>query len=403
MNARNEDRQLQIYRKLVEIAGYLASTLDLETLLMRIVEAAVDLSNAEAASILLYDHQHKELSFQASTDIENASRLKGIVVPKESIAGWVAQECQPLVVSDVHSDERFFQDVEKKLDFPTQSILAIPMIVKDKLVGVLEAINKKQGQFTEEDLINLQVLASQAAVAIENSRLFHQSDAISELVHEVRTPLSSVNTMAFLLQRADLDETQRIKYAQSVQREVLRLVDLVNNFLNLSRLESGRAEYHIARFDLVELMDECVQVTHPNALEKLVELSLETKTPLFIQADRNQIKQVILNLLSNAIKFNHPGGKVFLRGWQTDQSVGLEVQDTGRGIPQESQSHLFEKFYRVPGLDRTESGTGLGLSICKKIIENHGGIISFSSEAGKGTTFKISLPLEHQKNMVASE
>jgi signal transduction histidine kinase len=388
------EHTLQVYQKLVEIARDLASTLEIGTLLQRIVQVACELCDAEAASILLYDQKRKEMTFQASSDTSNAEPMRGIVVPKESIAGWVAIQRQAVIVADVHQDQRFFQDVEKKLDFPTRSILAVPMIVKDKLVGVLEALNRKEGLFDEVDQAYLQVLGAQAAVAIENTRLFHQSDAISELVHELRTPLTSIQTMAYLLQQGELDSPRRLQLARSVQGEVHRLTELTNNFLDLSRLESGRAEFRLSRFSLAALMEMCCSAMRPRAEEK--GLILQCTAPdaeIEIEADRSQIQQVILNLLSNAIKYNRPDGSITLFIREVDGRVSLTVEDTGCGIPAEAIPHLFEKFYRVSGTECDEPGTGLGLSICKRIIENHAGQIGAESRPGEGTRFTFSLPL----------
>jgi signal transduction histidine kinase len=398
MSKESLEHTLEVYRMLVEIARDLASTLELGTLLQRIVKVASELCDAEASSILLYDQKRKELTFQASTDIENTDQMRGIVVPKESIAGWVAMERKPVIVADVHQDNRFFKDVEKKLDFPTRSILAVPMIVKDKLVGVLEALNRKRGVFSEEDQAVLQVLAGQAAVAIENTRLFHQSDAISELVHELRTPLTSIHTVAYLLQQPTLDDKRRIEFAQNVQREVHRLTEMTNNFLDLSRLESGRAEFQLSRFSLATLVEQCCEGMRPRAEEKKLFLQVSCQADLKdIEADRGQIQQVILNLLSNAIKYNRPEGTISVHLSEQNNEFVLAIQDTGIGIPKDALEHMFEKFYRVPGIESGESGTGLGLSICKRIIDNHGGKIGVESRPGEGTRVYFALPQKQKK------
>ena len=171
--------RLDSYVRLIDISRDLASTLDLDVLLDRIVRAAADITAAEAASILLYDNTARQLYFQVATNIDEPT-LRGLVVPLEgSIAGWIVTNRKPLRIDDVHEDSRHFGDIEQSTGFPTESILGIPLITKNKVVGVLESLNKKQGKFTSGDENLLSVLGAQAAVAIENARLFQQSDLIS--------------------------------------------------------------------------------------------------------------------------------------------------------------------------------------------------------------------------------
>ena len=396
MTRRSSLKTLEIYERLVGIPRDLASTLDLNVLLRRIVQVAVELCEAEASSILLYDEKKQELVFQASTDIKNEAAMHGIIVPKESIAGWVATHRQALNVPDVHQDKRFFGQVSAQLDFPTQSLIATPMIVKDKLVGVLEVLNKRSGPFTPADLDFLTVLSDQAAVAIENARLFHQSDLISELVHELRTPLTSIITICSLLERPEIGEADRKRLVGTIQTETNRLNEMATEFLDLARLESGRTGTRISLFSIVLLVKECCQMFQGRAAEAGIDLHVDLPGGfLDLEGDRDQLKQLVLNLLSNAFKYNHPGGKVFVRAWENHEKVFLEVRDTGPGIPSSAIPRLFERFYRVPDLFPERTGTGLGLSICKRIVENHGGSISVVSNVGVGTSFIVQLPAKH--------
>jgi signal transduction histidine kinase len=385
---------LRAYQRLIEVANDLASTLELDTLLKRIVHLAADLNDAEQASILLYEAKRQQLYFQASTDQENAAQLRGITVPAESIAGWVAINRQPVVVTDVSQDTRFFRNIEKMVNFTTRSIVAMPMITKDKLIGVLEVINKRSDTFTPLDQEILNVLAGQAAVAIENARLFHQSDLISELVHELRTPLSSIYTITYLMQRQGVPEAQRIALAQTIQTETLRLNELSTSFLDLSRLETGRSEFRKDPVDSALLLRECCEITMTSADQR--EIAIEVDAPANlprVTADRDKIKQVLLNLLSNAVKYNRTGGTIFARVWKADNQIGFSIRDTGLGMSLEQTAHLFEKFYRANPNDPAAPGTGLGLYICKKIVESHNGQIMVESTENTGTTIQFFLPL----------
>jgi len=184
-------RTLDSYLRLIEISRDLASTLDLDTLLEDIVRAAADITHAEAASILLYDDTARQLYFQIATNIDEPT-MRGLVVPLDSsIAGWIVLNRTSVRIDDAHKDERYFKGVEQTIGQSTKSLLGIPLITKNKIVGVLEVVNKKRGRFTDPDESMLTVLGAQAAVAIENARLFQQSDLIAEFVHELRTPLAS--------------------------------------------------------------------------------------------------------------------------------------------------------------------------------------------------------------------
>jgi K+-sensing histidine kinase KdpD len=385
---------IQVYQRLIEISRDLASTLDLDTLLRRIIQAAEEFSQAEAASILLYDESKKQLYFQAASNPSDEALMHGIVVPTESIAGWVTINRKPLIVADAGKDPRHFDQVANTLNFKTDSILAVPMIAKDKLVGVLEVLNKKEGKFTKADVEPLLLLGSQAAIAIENSRSFQQSDLISELVHELRTPLSSISTITYLLQRRDLTDDNRANLIQIIQRETRRLDELATSFLDLARLESGRALYHVSAFHLSPLLEEIYTIVEPKASEKSILFNQELAPDLpALQADRDKIKQVLLNFYSNAIKYNRSNGRVIFKAWADTQNIWMAVQDTGFGISENDMPHLFEKFFRVQATEKLSSGTGLGLSICKRIVEMHGGKITVQSIQDVGTTFTIQMPL----------
>ena len=387
------------YKQLIEISRDLASTLELDILLKRIVSVASEITDSEAASILLYDEQKKQLRFQAASNEASQAKIYGIIVPTDSLAGWVALNREPVVVADVHKDDRWFTNVGEKLEFHTHSIIAVPMVAKGKLIGVLEALNKCDGTYTDSELEVLSVLGAQAAVAIENARLFQQSDLISELVHEIRTPLSSINTVSYLLQRPETTGEQRMQMVKTIQDETRRLNDLASSFLDLARLESGRVSFELSSFDVRELLVECALVIKPRAAENEVEIIVEEAEETFIlEADRDQIKQVILNLLSNAVKYNRPNGSIFVSTERAGSSIRLSIKDTGLGLSEEDLSHLFEKFFRASSSEKNISGTGLGLSISKRIVDGHGGQIDVQSQLNVGTTFSISLPEQQTDN-----
>ncbi|HTX79428.1 MAG TPA: ATP-binding protein [Longilinea sp.] len=399
MNDSTAAQVLRRYQRLSEISRDLTSTLELNALLKKIVRLSTEILKSQAASILLYDVVKDRLFFQAAANENEEVQMRGLTVPAESIAGWVATHREPAVVPDVHQDKRFFDQVEKKLGFDTHSLIAIPLISNNVLLGVLEVINKKEGIYDDEDKSILLALGAQAAVAIENTRLFHQWDMIANLVHELRTPLTSIYTIAYLLQKPGVQEEERIRLATIIHSEAQRLNDLTSTFLDLARLESGRISLSATPVDLKKLIIECCQVVQSKADEQGIDLRQDVPDDLpMMEADADKIKQVLLNLLSNAIKYNEPKGKVTIAAHAEGQLMLISVQDTGIGIASEDLAHVFEKFFRSHRTEKFASGTGLGLSISKKIIESHSGTLTVQSQTGKGSIFTIELPLRSTFN-----
>ncbi|MGE5462135.1 MAG: sensor histidine kinase [Syntrophothermus sp.] len=384
---------LDSYLRLIEISRDLASTLDLDTLLNDIVRASADITHAEAASILLYDDTSRQLFFQVSTNIDEPT-MRGFVVPIEkSIAGWAVTNRKSVRIDDAHQDLRHFSDIEQTIGYSTKSMLAIPLITKNKVVGVLEVLNKKRGRFGDADESMLSVLGAQAAVAIENARLFQQSDLIAEFVHELRTPLASLSTATYLLLRPEMSREQRDQIVNNIHSETLRLNSLASSFLDLARLESGRVQFRRIRFSVADLLYECRDVMMTKAQETDIQIRIDVPSDMpLMEADRDKIKQVLLNLVSNAIKYNRPNGSVIITGSFSDSELTIVIQDTGIGIPEDAIPHLFEKFYRVREHENKAQGTGLGLSISKQIIQGHNGRIEVKSKMGVGTSFTIHLP-----------
>jgi len=394
MNVYNQPDLLERYRRLNELSRDLASTLDLNILLDRIARSAHSLCHAEAASILLYDQKKQELYFETMTN-KGKRDFKGMVVPVDgSIAGWIVKNAQPLIITDAQNDPRHYNGVKDATQVETQSLLGVPLIAKDRVIGVLETINKQDGEFDEEDQDLLMALGAVAAVAIENARLFQQSDLISELVHELRTPLTSLNTASTLMLNPQLSEDARTELQKLMLGETKRLSEMTTNFLDLSRLESGRMPYLMSAFEIKFLLEESVQLMEASAAEKGLKLQINIPDGLpLLRGDRGKIKQVMINLLSNAIKYTKPSGKVTLSVTVDGDDLVVRVRDTGVGIPARSLPMLFTKFYRVPGTEQQVQGAGLGLSITKRIIEDHGGRIEVQSQVGDGTTFIVYLPI----------
>ncbi len=391
---RNYPKLLNRYERLLELTSDLAATFDLDTLLQRIVVAARELTDSEASSLLLYEKQTHSLYFEAATGALVSGVGQRAIPADNSIAGWVFTHGEPIVSQDVINDPRFYREMDALTRFETQSILGVPLRTKDKVLGVIESVNKTEGIFTDEDVQILQTLAAQAAIAIENSQLFMQSDLIAEIVHELRTPLAALTAASHLLQRTELPEDQRTKLSQTILHEVQRLNDLTTDFLELSRLESGRVHFKREPVHLGGLAQESLEVVRAQAESKEIELETEFDPSLApVHGDRKILKQLLLNLLTNAIKYSQPGGVVTVSLRSEGDEVLMEVRDTGRGISPEDQERLFQRFYRAVDGEDDVQGTGLGLVIAKRIAESHEGSISVESALGKGATFTVRLPV----------
>lgn len=384
------------YERIIEISQQLNSTHDHATLLRRIISASMELTNCEAASILLIDPATGELRFEQTSNMDD-SEMNSIVVPMEgSIAGWVAAHGEARVIEDVSREPRFFSSVDDAIDFQTRSILAVPMRTRNKVIGTLEAVNKADGQpFNDEDIKILTTLASQAASAIENARLFQQSDFMAEMVHELRTPLAALKTSIALLQR-DLPDEHRDEIMTTMQQETNRLIRMTSDFLDLARLESGRTRLERMWFDLGPLVHECAGIIRPQAHEQNISVTAESSS-LSVFGDASKLKQVLLNLLTNAIKYNRPGGSITVSTATIERQgqpyVQISVRDTGYGISPENQKQLFQRFYRAADTAGFTQGTGLGLAIARRIVEAHGGEIWVESRENVGSTFTFTLPL----------
>jgi signal transduction histidine kinase len=388
------------YERLMAISRQLNSTLDLGALLRRILDAARELTDTEEASILLVDPATGELRFEAASNLSRAE-MEAIPVPMQgSLAGWVATHGEPVLVRDARRDARWFPRVDKTTRFVTRNLLAVPMQVHGRTIGVLEAINKRGDQpWTDDDREVLAALGDQAAIAVQNARLFQQNDFIADIVHELRTPLAALKAGAALLVRPQVSEDVRQEVARTILTEVDRLTELTTDFLDLARLESGRMRLEPVSFDLRELVTECLGTVTPAAAERGISLNVRPGTGT-VYADRDRIKQVLLNLLTNAIKYNVPGGSVTVSfdvrrspGDEEQEQFVVSVADTGPGISPDDAPHIFERFYRAGSADQT-SGTGLGLTIARRLVEAHGGEMWFESVPGAGTTFYFTLPVE---------
>jgi signal transduction histidine kinase len=401
------ERRIGQLERILDVAVVLNATLDQEIQLDVIQNLATELTGTEVSSIFLLDGSTGELYAEVATG-RAAEGLKRIVVPLEgSIAGWVFKTGEPAVVDNVRQDDRHYSKVdalvsEQAAPFVTRSVLAVPLVVQGKTIGVLEAVNKVGDHpFSEDDQSLLSMLASQAAVAIEKARLFEQSDLISDVVHELRTPMTSIIGYAKMLNMPGIPEETRTQFAGTIHREATRLGKMVNDFLEWARLEAGRIRFEHQAVDVRQLVRETALLIEPQAQERGIAVKPDLpEEELTVVGDAARLKQVLVNLASNGVKYNRDSGELCLSARRRDGHACIEVRDTGIGIPQESLDKVFERFYRAPGAENVVRGSGLGLNVAKALVEAHGGSIDVESIVGQGTTFRILLPLSGNRNVV---
>jgi signal transduction histidine kinase len=401
--------RVQRLERLLEVTRNLSTALETEPFLQTVIAIASELTASEVASILELDETGNQLQFIAMPWFHRDA-LQAVKVPLEkSIAGWVYQKGQPLIVQDASSDPRFYKAVDHAAGFETHSILAVPLFFKGQPIGVLEAVNKMNNtNYTEEDVTILETLASQAAITIQNSilerRLQTAYDELAQLdrlkndfvaitSHELRTPLGLILGHATFL-REIADE----KYHEQLDviiRNATRLKEIIDSLANVDNYQSGTARVRSRSVSIVRIIEEVVVSFQDEAQQKQVTLQMDAgKDGLLVEGDARKIAIALSNLVKNAITFTNSGGHVFVTAEQVPGYVKVSVIDDGIGIPAQDLPYIFGRFFQVEShLTRKHSGMGLGLSIAKIMIELHGGRIWVESVEGKGSNFIFLLPL----------
>jgi signal transduction histidine kinase len=395
--------------RMVEISRVLNSATNLDELLTYIIGEAASLTDAEAASILLLDPHTRQLHFKASSN-EVMPWVANTAVPLDSsIAGAVLQANKPMIIEDVSRDTRWNPDVDQAIQFHTTSILGVPMHDVDRqAVGVLEALNKRGGAFTEEDVETLTILADIAGVAVEKARLIEalqrayaelneldqlKTDFIAIASHELRTPLSVIlGYVSFLHDVADPAVAEQL---DSVLQAAVHLRTLIQDMLNLRYVDAGLATLNLVEVDFVALVRELAVERDATAAAKQqsIHLTLPDEA-LPVMVDSSVMEVVFSNLLNNAVKFTPQGGRIDINVEQRGEEAWFRMADSGIGIPADKLDRIFKRFYQVePALRRRYEGMGLGLAIAKELVELHQGRIWAESREEGGSVFYVALPL----------
>jgi len=402
-----EGRQQQLLR-LVELSMTLNSTLDLDELLQTITATATELLDCEASSILLYDEKNPRLYFAASTGTD-PGKLAEIPVPMEgSIAGTIFRTNQPMILNNVEQDPRHYSNVSDQVKFKIKTLLGVPMPIKDRTVGVLEAVNKRDGIFNERDVAILSVTAAHAAIAINNARLLKQTQQALEKVketnsiksnflslasHELRTPLGIIIGYATFLQEGAKGELS--DHAQQVLNAAEQMRSLLDQMNNLTLLQTDEMVMRPAKISIQDVLNfACDEIKYFAARKNLALVFAFQDDPIYVDVDAEKTTLAIVNLLNNAIRFSPNDSQIVIGAIEQGKQVMAWVQDNGSGIPGDKLNKIFEEFYQLePPNTRSYGGLGIGLTIAKGLIEVQDGKIWAESEGvGKGATLKVLLP-----------
>ena len=403
-----------------EVGRAVSSTIDLETVLQTIVTRANHLTGTAGCTIWEYDEPREEFRLRVShyADETDAPVLQAIgrvttIRKGQGVTTQVMEQRQPVQIPDISVEGAYESAIRGPLiEAGHRALLGVPLLSEDKVIGVLAVTRKTPGVFEPEIVQLLSTFATQSALAVQNARLFreiadksqqleaasrHKSEFLANMSHELRTPLNAVIGFSeVLLQRmfGELNEKQD-EYLKDIYASGQHLLSLINDILDLSKIEAGRMELAPAPFHLPTALENAVTLVRERAARHGIALKLDFDPGLGeVVGDERKVKQVLLNLLSNAVKFTPEGGRISLKASRTDGAVEIAVTDTGIGIAHEDQAAVFEEFRQV-GSDETrkQEGTGLGLTLAKKFVELHGGRIWVESEPGRGSTFTFTLPL----------
>ena len=332
---------------------------------------------------------------------------------KGTAVDWVLTNRRPRLIRDLLTEQAFSDDVFM-IQEGVHATLMLPLLAGDKPVGVFFLDSRTSGAYTERDLELVDPVAQQLALAIENAQLFreieekgrqveianqHKSAFLANVSHELRTPLNAVIGCSEMLAARYFGEltSKQAEYVNDIRTSGKHLLALINDILDLSKIEAGRMELEAGVFDLCAALDNAATLVRERAQRGGIELQVQTDPVLStFRGDERKLKQVVLNLLSNAVKFTQPGGSVRVTAEALDGSAKIAVSDTGVGIAPEDQETIFEAFRQVGSdVTRKREGTGLGLALARRSVELHGGTIGVQSAPGKGSTFTVTLPIRH--------
>lgn len=415
-----------------EISQAINSTLDLDDVLEQVIDAIISLMTAERAFLMLIDEDSGLLRTVVARNWEQRNLNEEEKRISMTIVSQVLTAGEPVLTSNAHSDPNL-KAIDSIMDFSPIAIVCVPLINKNEICGVIYADSRSmQSSFHEDQYHVLNLFSHQAAIAIENARLYEASilnaadlekrvaertaqlrtantelkqlskmkdEFIGNLSHELRTPVASLKLYASLLEKPTANSH---KYPAIITREIERLEHLIEGLLRLSFLEQQPDRVQLQSIDLATLAEEIVSDRRPFAEKENLTLTFTAGPDNSIcQGDPRLIDETISILLTNAINYSPPGSTIHVSTVErvkfTKRWYGVTVEDNGPGIPSEEQSLIFTRFYRGSSArDSRKPGTGLGLAIAREIMKLHNGEIEVFSNGipGEGSCFSIWFPAD---------
>ena len=420
LQARTADltRSVGELRALGEVGRTLSATLDLPTVLTTIVTRAVELAGTSAG--MMFEFEEGESAFrlraahnmdQRLVDLQHAEPVR----LGEGAVGQAVLTRSPVQIEDLRHAPQYTsrQQVRQTLiELGYRSVLAVPLLVEERILGALVVFRRDAGGFAPATVDLLRTFGTQSGLAIQNARLFreietksrelevanqHKDEFLASMSHELRTPLNAIIGFSEVMLERLFGEVnaKQEEYLHDILSSGRHLLSLINDILDLAKIEAGRMELEPAEFDLPQAIDNALVLVRERALRRGITLEQSIDPRLGeIKGDERKIKQVLLNLLSNAVKFTPEGGRIDVRAVRADGAAEISVADTGVGIAPEDHATVFEEFRQV-GSDyaRKHEGTGLGLALARKFVELHGGTIRVESQVGQGSTFTFTIPV----------
>jgi PAS domain S-box-containing protein len=391
------------------MAATISQSLDLDRMLSAVLDKVLEVTDTDAGWIHLLNEGGDALSLVAQRGFSQET-AKGTQTVKlgEGVAGKAAQSGQPIVVGEVPDDPRLGMEACRREGL--RAFAGIPIKSKDRVLGALSVFNRDPRELSPQEVQLLTAIGHQVGVAVENAQLAEEaagieilrelnrlrSELIANVSHEVRTPLGliKISCTSLLAEDVDFDRETRRKFLRSIDEETDRLEEIVDNLLDLSRIESGRLRLDLRPTDVGRLARKVMENMEAQATQHRLVHSFPPD-PLVATIDSRRVEQILRNLLSNAIKYSPEGGTITVQGCEDERHVIVQVSDQGVGIPAEDLERVFERFYRVEN-EATQSvrGVGLGLAVCRSIAEAHGGRIWVESTLGVGSTFYFTLKRE---------
>lgn len=406
-----------------DVSKAVNSTLDLDTVLKTIVAKAVQLSETDAGTIYVFSSTRQQFrpraNFGMSDELIAAVSHQTIGLADMGI-GDAPGRCMPVQFPDLSEETSSFLVRKTIVDAGYRGILIVPLLRPNKIVGALVVRRHKPGAFDEQVVHLLETFAAQSVLAIQNAKLFreieekgreleaasrHKSQFLANMSHELRTPLNSVLGFTELLVDGiygELPDRAKTTVAR-VQANGRHLLGLINDVLDLSKIEAGQLTLAIEDYSVAQIVRSTITAVEPLARTKGLELSTTVAENLpFGRGDERRLTQVLLNLAGNAVKFTETGAVDILAD-AVDGHFEITVRDTGPGIASKDQALIFEEFQQVDNSStRQKGGTGLGLAISKRIVEMHGGTIDVESVIGSGSTFRLKVPIRVNEEVRAA-